>query len=75
MRAGYCERCCTRKAAPLVVQNVGPMFQLMFTDQPAIRDYRDFCKFVDRSAFQRFVLSLVSVRSVCIAVRGAGIRL
>jgi len=42
----------------VVVQNVGPMFQLMFTDRPAIRDYREFCQFVDRAAFQKFVLSL-----------------
>src|SRR5215831_4852346 len=41
-----------------IVQNVGPMFQIMFTGQPAIRDYRDFCQFVDRAAFQKFVLSL-----------------
>jgi glutamate-1-semialdehyde 2,1-aminomutase len=40
------------------VQSVGPMFQLMFTDQPAIRDYREFCQFVDRAAFQKFVLSM-----------------
>lgn len=48
----------TKKGRTVVVQNVGPMFQLMFTDQPAIRDYREFCQFVDRAAFQRFVLSL-----------------
>jgi glutamate-1-semialdehyde 2,1-aminomutase len=42
----------------VVVQNVGPMFQLMFTDRPAIRDYREFCQFVDRAAFQKFALSL-----------------
>ena len=47
-----------QKGISAVVQNVGPMLQVMFTDQPAIRDYRDFCRFVDRSAFQRFVLSL-----------------
>jgi glutamate-1-semialdehyde 2,1-aminomutase len=41
-----------------IVQNVGPMLQVMFTDQPAIRDYRDFCQHVDRAAFQKFVLSL-----------------
>ncbi len=59
------ERLCTglrtllhKKGRTAIVQNVGPMFQLMFTDQPAIRDYRDFCKFVDREAFQKFVLSL-----------------
>ena len=47
-----------RKGCPVIVQRVGPMFQLMFTDQPAIRDYREFCRFVDRAAFQKFVLSL-----------------
>ncbi len=41
-----------------IVQNVGPMFQVMFTDQPAIGDYREFCQHVDRSAFQKFVWSL-----------------
>lgn len=41
-----------------IVQNVGPMLQVMFTDRPAIRDYRDFCQHVDRAAFQKFVLSL-----------------
>ncbi len=47
-----------KKGQAVTVQNVGPMFQLMFTDQPAIRDYRDFCQHVDRAAFQKFVLSL-----------------
>jgi glutamate-1-semialdehyde 2,1-aminomutase len=40
------------------VQNVGPMFQIMFTDREAIHDYREFCQYVDRAAFQKFVLSL-----------------
>lgn len=47
-----------RKGLAVLVQNVGPMFQLMFTDQSAISDYREFCQFVDRTAFQKFVLSL-----------------
>ena len=47
-----------KKGVSAVVQNVGPMFQLMFTGQPAIRDYREFCRHVDRAAFQKFVLSL-----------------
>ena len=34
------------------------MFQVMFTDQLAIRDYREFCQFVDRAAFQKLVRSL-----------------
>jgi glutamate-1-semialdehyde 2,1-aminomutase len=47
-----------KKGRAAIVQNVGPMFQVMFTDQAAIRDYRDFCRYVDRAAFQKFVLSL-----------------
>jgi glutamate-1-semialdehyde 2,1-aminomutase len=47
-----------KKGIAAIVQNVGPMFQLMFTKQPAIRDYREFCQHVDRAAFQKFVLSL-----------------
>lgn len=47
-----------KKGRAAIVQNVGPMFQVLFTDQPAVRDYRDFCRHVDRAAFQKFVLSL-----------------
>ena len=47
-----------QRGRSVLVQRVGPMFQLMFTDQPAIRDYREFCQFVNRAAFQKFVLSL-----------------
>lgn len=47
-----------KKGRNAIVQNVGPMFQVMFTDQPAIRDYREFCRFVDRPTFQKFVVSL-----------------
>lgn len=41
-----------------IVQNVGPMLQIMFTDQPAIRDYRQFCAYVDRAKYQKFALTL-----------------
>ncbi len=41
-----------------VVQGVGPMFQIMFTERPAIRDYREFCAHVDRAKYQRFALAL-----------------
>ena len=47
-----------KKGRKVVVQNVGPMLQWMFTEQPAIRDYREFCQYVDRAAFQKFVWSL-----------------
>ena len=50
-----------KKGRAAIVQNVGPMLQVMFTDRPAIRDYRDFCQHVDRAAFQKFVLSLFPV--------------
>jgi glutamate-1-semialdehyde 2,1-aminomutase len=41
-----------------IVQHVGPMLQMLFTDRPAIRDYREFCAHVDRARFQRFALTL-----------------
>lgn len=47
------------KGRAAIVQNVGPMLQIMFTERPAIRDYREFCEYVDRAAFQKFVLSLI----------------
>jgi glutamate-1-semialdehyde 2,1-aminomutase len=36
-----------------IVQGVGPMFQIMFTKEPKIRDCREFCTHVDRPAYQR----------------------
>ena len=41
-----------------IVQGVGPMFQILFTEQTEIRDYRDFCTFVDRDRYRRFVHAL-----------------
>jgi len=41
-----------------IVQNVGPMLQIMFTEQPAIRDYREFCAYVDRAKYQKFAWAL-----------------
>ncbi|MEJ2237668.1 MAG: aspartate aminotransferase family protein [Gemmatimonadales bacterium] len=41
-----------------IVQQVGPMFQIMFTTQGAVRDYREFCAHVDRGKYQRFALQL-----------------
>ncbi len=43
---------------PAIVQSVGPMLQVMFTDRPAIRDFREFCTHVDRTRYQRFALAL-----------------
>ena len=47
-----------KKQVSTRVQRVGPMFQLMFTEKSSIRDYREFCQYVDRKAYQRFVLKL-----------------
>jgi glutamate-1-semialdehyde 2,1-aminomutase len=47
-----------RKGTAAIVQRVGPMFQIMFTEQPCIRDYREFCQFVDRKKYQRMALKL-----------------
>jgi glutamate-1-semialdehyde 2,1-aminomutase len=47
-----------KKQVSAIVQRVGPMFQLMFTEKSSIRDYREFCQYVDRKAYQRFVLKL-----------------
>src|SRR5579864_834920 len=47
-----------KKGKACIVQRAGPMLQWMFTDRPAIRDYREFCQYVDRAAFQKFVVSL-----------------
>jgi len=43
---------------PAIVQNVGPMFQIMFTQQDKIRDCREFSQYVDRSAYQRLSRTL-----------------
>jgi glutamate-1-semialdehyde 2,1-aminomutase len=44
--------------APAIVQQVGPMLQVMFTTHPAIRDYRDFCAHVDRERYRQFAWAL-----------------
>jgi len=41
-----------------IVQQVGPMLQIFFTDRPAIRDYREFCAHVDRDRYRRFAWAL-----------------
>ena len=48
-----------RSRTPAIVQGVGPMLQIMFTDRPAIRSYRDFCAHVNRQKYQRFALALL----------------
>lgn len=42
-----------------IVQNVGTLFQIYFTERDEIRDYRDFCTHIDRSAFRRLANRLL----------------
>ncbi len=41
-----------------IVQGVGPVLQIMFTDRPAIPDFREFCAYVNRARYQRLALEL-----------------
>jgi glutamate-1-semialdehyde 2,1-aminomutase len=41
------------RGVPAIVQCVGPMFQIMFTQETKIRDCREFCTQVDRVAYRR----------------------
>ena len=44
--------------AKAMVQSVGPMLQIMFTEKEGIHDYREFCAAVDRRKYQKFALAL-----------------
>jgi glutamate-1-semialdehyde 2,1-aminomutase len=48
----------TTKGIAAIVQNVGPMLQIMFTEQERITDFREFCAHVDRAAYQHFAWKL-----------------
>ena len=43
---------------PAIAQGLGPMLQILFTDRAAIRDYREFCAFVDRARYRKLALAL-----------------
>jgi glutamate-1-semialdehyde 2,1-aminomutase len=42
-----------------IVQGFGPMFQIYFTERDAIHDYRDYCQYVDKKKYSRFVHALL----------------
>ena len=44
-----------RRGTKAIVQGFGPMFQIYFTEQSAIHDYRDYCTFVDGRKYSYFV--------------------
>jgi len=48
-----------RKKIAAIMQGFGPMFQIYFTEKPAIHDYRDYCAFTDTSKYSRFVHALL----------------
>jgi len=48
-----------RRKVKAVVQGFGPMFQIYFTERDAIRDYRDYCRYVDTKRHSNFVSSLL----------------
>jgi len=57
LAAGLRQRFAAGKV-PAIVQNVGPMLQVMFTDRDEVGDFREFCGFVDRQRYRRFACSL-----------------
>jgi glutamate-1-semialdehyde 2,1-aminomutase len=48
-----------RRRIKAIVQGVGPMFQIYFTERDAIYDYRDYCKYVDTACYSSFVHALL----------------
>lgn len=44
-----------RRKIKALVQGFGPMFQIYFTERPAIHDYRDYCAYADTARYARFV--------------------
>ena len=44
-----------RRGVKALVQGFGPMFQIYFTEKPAIRDYRDYCAHVDTRKYSYFI--------------------
>lgn len=47
---------------PMVVQNVGSIFQFYFTEKKNVENYRDFCAHVDREKFRTLVNGLLKHR-------------
>jgi glutamate-1-semialdehyde 2,1-aminomutase len=45
----------TRREVKAIVQGFGPMFQIYFTERPAVRDYREYCAFADTAKYSRFI--------------------
>ena len=50
-----------RRKQKAIVQGFGPMFQIYFTERPAIQDYRDYCTHVDSARYSQFVHRLLEL--------------
>jgi glutamate-1-semialdehyde 2,1-aminomutase len=50
-----------RRRERAIVQGFGPMFQIYFTEKPAIHDYRDYCAYADTQRYSRFVQRLLQL--------------
>jgi glutamate-1-semialdehyde 2,1-aminomutase len=48
-----------RRRIKAIVQGFGPMFQVYFTNLPAIQDYRDYCGHVDTAKYSRLIEGLL----------------
>ncbi len=48
-----------RRGVSAIVQGLGPMFQIYFTERPSIHNYRDYCQYADTKLYSRFVHSLL----------------
>jgi glutamate-1-semialdehyde 2,1-aminomutase len=48
-----------RRKIDAIVQGFGPMFQIYFTGQSSIHDYRDYCQFADTAKYSRFIHGLL----------------
>src|SRR5579863_2132788 len=48
-----------RRKIKAIVQGFGPMFQIYFTGQETIHDYRDYCSYVDTTRYSSFVQLLL----------------
>jgi glutamate-1-semialdehyde 2,1-aminomutase len=44
-----------RRHIKAIVQGFGPMFQIYFTERNSIDDYRDYCAYVDKARYSRFI--------------------
>ncbi len=52
------KECLDRAAVSGIVQGEGPIFQIFFTEKKSIQNYREFCAYVDRDIYPKFIYRL-----------------